>query len=72
MSDGKCTYCGHQDLEPGFLADHQQPGFGVWVEGELERGIFGGAKLVGRPKWLVDARRCPQCSHLELFASRQL
>ncbi|MGW0594231.1 hypothetical protein [Streptosporangium sp. NPDC002607] len=72
MSDGKCTQCGHQGLEPGFLADRQQAGFGIWVEGELERGILGGAKLMGRSKWVVDARRCPNCFHLELFAHHQL
>ncbi|WP_084008681.1 hypothetical protein [Planomonospora sphaerica] len=72
MSDGKCTHCGHQGLETGFLADRQQPGFGIWVEGELEVGLLGGAKMMGRPKWVVDARRCPRCYHLELFTSRQL
>ncbi|WP_327087891.1 hypothetical protein OIE66_37100 [Nonomuraea sp. NBC_01738] len=50
-------------------AQAQTPGFAVWVEGEMERGIFGGVKLMGRPKWQVEAYRCPHCSHLELFAS---
>ncbi|NRQ30709.1 hypothetical protein HII36_02505 [Nonomuraea sp. NN258] len=72
MSDEKCTHCGHQGLEPGFLSDRQQPTFDVWVEGELERGLLGGPKLMGRPKWIVDAHRCPQCHHLELFARHQL
>lgn len=49
----------------------QSKGFAHWVEGALERGVFGGARLMGRPKWEVDAYRCPQCGHLELFAGRR-
>ncbi|MEV0595013.1 hypothetical protein [Nonomuraea cavernae] len=45
-------------------------GFSRWVEGRLERGIFGGAKLMGRPKWEITAYRCPSCFHLELFADK--
>jgi hypothetical protein len=72
VADFRCTHCGETGLEPGFIKDggeHAQ-GFAQWVEGELERGIFGGAKLMGRPKWQVDAYRCPRCFHLELFAGR--
>ena len=74
MPDRKCTRCGHEGLEPGFISDAQAqtPGFAVWVEGEMEVGFFGGVKLRGRPKWQVDAHRCPNCFHLELFANRQL
>ncbi|MEV8636483.1 hypothetical protein AB0395_33035 [Streptosporangium sp. NPDC051023] len=77
MSDGKCTQCGHEGLEPGFISDPQthrpqRPGFAIWVEGELKRGFFGGVKLRDRPKWQVEAHRCPNCSHLELFANHLL
>ena len=74
MSDGKCSQCGNEGLEPGFLSDAQAqtPGFAVWVDGELEQGVFGGVKLWGRPKFQVDAYRCPNCSHLELFTSYEI
>lgn len=65
-----CSACQAGDLVPGFIADSGQSaqGFARWVEGALERGIFGGAKLMGRPKWQVDAYRCQRCGHLELYA----
>ena len=44
-------------------------GFGRWVEGALEKGPLGGARLSGRPKRQIDAYRCPNCSHLELYAT---
>ncbi|WP_165974861.1 hypothetical protein [Nonomuraea deserti] len=43
-------------------------GYVRWVEGALERGLFGGAKLFGRAKWEIEAYRCRSCHHLELFA----
>jgi hypothetical protein len=71
MTDGKCTYCGANGLEPGFVRDSGEgsKGYARWVEGALERGIFGGAKTFSRPHWKVDAYRCRQCGHLELFAT---
>lgn len=73
MKDIRCTHCGAAGLEPGFLDDLGQGsrGFTSWVEGELERGLLGGARTMGRPRWLVDAYRCPLCDHLELFATRR-
>jgi hypothetical protein len=71
MADLHCTHCGENGLEPGFIMDGgESKGFARWVEGALERGIFGGAKLMGRPKWEIDAYRCGHCHHLELFATR--
>ncbi|MDN3359118.1 hypothetical protein [Actinomadura sp. DC4] len=71
MNELKCTYCGATGLEPGFILDSGggSPGYTRWVEGRLERGVFGGAKLARRPKWRVEAFRCPRCLHLEMFAS---
>ncbi|MEO3794519.1 PF20097 family protein [Nonomuraea sp. B10E15] len=70
MSILRCTHCGEESLEPGFIMDSGQSsqGYVRWVEGPLERGLFGGAKLFGRPKWQVEAYRCRTCHHLELFA----
>lgn len=72
MSELHCTHCGENALEPGFIMDSGESakGFARWVEGALERGVFGGAKLMGRPKWEIDAYRCRHCHHLELFAVR--
>ena len=70
MSDRKCTHCGATGLEPGFIRDAGEgsQGFARWVEGALQRGVFGGAKVMGRPQWEIDVYRCPRCRHLELFA----
>jgi hypothetical protein len=73
MNDVKCTYCGAIGLEPGFILDSGEGsrGFTRWVEGALERGTFGGAKVFRRPHWKVDVFRCPQCRHLEMFAGER-
>lgn len=71
METLRCTQCGEEGLEPGFIMDQgDSQGFARWVEGALERGPFGGARLMGRPKWQIDAYRCRTCNHLELFATR--
>lgn len=44
-------------------------GYTRWIEGALHRGVFGGAKLMGRPQWQIDVFRCPRCKHLEMFAT---
>ncbi|WP_328886557.1 hypothetical protein [Streptomyces sp. NBC_00316] len=66
----RCTHCGTVGLEPGFVEDAGQHsrGFARWIQGALERGPFGGAKRMGKPTWQIDAYRCPNCAHLELFA----
>ena len=66
----KCAACGSPALQPGFIMDSGQSaqGFSAWVEGELERGIFGGAKLMGRPKYVVEAYRCGDCFFLNHYA----
>ncbi|MEU7062535.1 hypothetical protein ACIA6C_18130 [Streptomyces sp. NPDC051578] len=71
MTDMRCTFCGAGDLEPGFAEDAGQsaPGYTRWIAGPLERGLFGGAKLMGRPRRQIDAWRCRTCGHLELFAT---
>jgi hypothetical protein len=59
-------------LEPGFIEDSGQGshGYGRWMAGALEKGPLGGAKRMGRPRWQIDAYRCPNCTHLELFATQ--
>ncbi|MCB5164571.1 hypothetical protein LG634_06950 [Streptomyces bambusae] len=69
----RCTHCGTVGLEAGFVEDAGQHsrGYARWIQGALERGIFGGAKRIGRPAWRIDAFRCPACAHLELFAGER-
>lgn len=65
-----CAACGGNDLEPGFLLDRGEgaQGFTQWVQGALQRGIFGGAKVMGKPKFVVEALRCRRCGFLNLYA----
>ncbi|MFJ9176481.1 hypothetical protein [Streptomyces sp. NPDC102360] len=74
MTDNTCTQCGTGGLEDGFIEDagEHSRGYARWIEGALERGIFGGAKRLGRPRRRIEARRCPKCGHLELFAIDQV
>ncbi|WP_431981473.1 hypothetical protein [Streptomyces qinglanensis] len=73
MQNVTCTHCGAADPEPGFVEDSGQNarGYARWIAGHLERGIFGGAKRMGRPNRQIDAYRCHQCGHLELFATHE-
>lgn len=66
----RCSQCGTVGLEPGFTSDTGQGsrGFARWIAGPLEFGLMGGAKLMGRHSVAIHAFRCPNCSHLELFA----
>ncbi|MCP9963279.1 hypothetical protein LUX05_21390 [Streptomyces somaliensis] len=73
MENSKCTQCGTVGLEPGFVEDggERSRGYARWISGPLELGILGGAKRMGRPRWQIDAGRCPRCGHLELFANER-
>ncbi|GAA0252622.1 hypothetical protein [Cryptosporangium japonicum] len=65
-----CTGCGAQEFDEGFLEDggESSRGYTRWIEGPLQRGIFGGARTMGKPRREVRAFRCRQCGHLELYA----
>ncbi|WP_433256176.1 hypothetical protein ACQPYK_16635 [Streptosporangium sp. CA-135522] len=69
----RCTQCDGTDLEQGFIEDdgEHSHGYSRWIQGPLERGLFGGAKRLWRARWTIDAFRCTRCSHLELFARSQ-
>ncbi|MBP2706437.1 hypothetical protein JOL79_21740 [Microbispora sp. RL4-1S] len=66
----KCTQCGSTDLDSGFIEDsgERSKGYSRWIAGPLEIGLLGGARRLGKPRWAIEAFRCVQCSHLELFA----
>ncbi|WP_218006153.1 hypothetical protein, partial [Nocardia tenerifensis] len=63
-----CTHCDSENLMPGFIEDSgdSSRGHARWVEGPLEIGYWGAIRT-GRAHWLVDAYRCADCFHLELF-----
>ncbi|HEX6356250.1 hypothetical protein [Actinophytocola sp.] len=71
MAVKSCTACGNEELEPGFMSDEgAHPGFGRWIRGELQTGIFGGAKVYNKELFEVSAYRCTRCFHLELYAEK--
>jgi hypothetical protein len=64
-----CSECGGK-FQIGFIPDWI--GGGVvqhsWVEGKLERNIFGMLKRKGRKNYNVFAYRCQQCGLLKFYA----
>ncbi len=68
-----CGQCGSTTLKPGFLSDFGQGAQGdtQWVEGPVERGVFGVAKLWRKGRWQVNAFCCAHCGHLELFVGEK-
>jgi hypothetical protein len=69
VSDRACTACRSVALEAGFLEDmgENSQGYSRWIAGPLERGLFGGAKRMGKERYPVEALRCTVCGHLELY-----
>lgn len=67
-----CTRCGGA-LRQGFLEDKGDRGAIAasrvlsWIDGPGEKGVFGGAKVLGKNRYDVQAFRCENCGHLDLF-----
>jgi hypothetical protein len=70
MAPEKCTHCGSETLEPGFIEDtgESSMGYARWIAGPLETGTFGRARRLGKQRWRITAYRCSLCHHVELFA----
>jgi hypothetical protein len=73
MSDERrCSRCEGQ-LRLGFLEDKGERGSIAasrvlsWIDGRAEKGVFGGAKVLGKSRHDVTAYRCESCGHLDLF-----
>jgi hypothetical protein len=73
MTDERtCSLC-DSGLRLGFLEDKGERGaIGAsrvlsWIDGQAEKGVFGGAKVLGKRRHDVKAYRCDQCGHLDLF-----
>jgi hypothetical protein len=72
MEPMRCRWCGEGELEAGYLEDSYEASWSTniaWIAGPVQRGLLGGAKRKGRKRQEVDAYRCAQCSHIELFVS---
>ena len=75
----KCTACGGA-LEDGFIPDvgTAQTWVACWVAGAptTDKGVWerfrtgGGVSMEGVEAKAIEARRCVECGHLELFATR--
>jgi hypothetical protein len=65
-----CSACG-SSTEPGFLEDmgESSQGYTRWIPGALQRGLFGGAKKMGKERFAVAAWRCRTCRHLDLYTA---
>jgi hypothetical protein len=68
--EGECSFCGATGLEPGYIVDWTQGGTLIarWVRGLPEFGVLGTLRPRRREQVPMTAYRCPECSHLELFA----
>jgi len=73
MATPHCTACQSVAMEPGFVEDagESSRGYSRWIAGPLEKGVFGGAKRMGRTKHTIAAYRCTVCGHLDLYAAEQ-
>lgn len=72
-SEPSCSACGAESLEPGFVEDagESSQGYARWIPGPLERGLFGGARRLGKQRFMIEAHRCARCGFLMLFARSQ-
>lgn len=68
----RCSRC-EGALHLGFLEDKGERGaIGAsrvlsWIDGQAQKGPFGGAKVLGKQRHGVAAYRCGECGHLDLF-----
>lgn len=71
MADPQCSACQSVALDQGFVegSGESSRGYARWIAGSLEKGLFGGAKRMGRPKRTITAYRCTVCGHLDLYAA---
>ena len=65
----RCSQCGNEFFEEGFVSDEGKGANGVarWTPGPPVRGLFGLLKLAGRRRHPILAFRCTICHHLSLF-----
>lgn len=62
-----CSRCDGR-LQEGFIEDRGETPMALrWIAGSLEKGLFGGAKVMFKDRYDITAYRCGQCGHLDLF-----
>jgi hypothetical protein len=64
----RCGQCGGS-MKGGFLRDLNQhrAESTFWIEGPIERSLFFGVKVRGKPRGEVQALRCDTCGGVELY-----
>jgi predicted nucleic-acid-binding Zn-ribbon protein len=63
-----CPKC-DTTMEVGFVLDKGYSAAGEWIEGEMEKGFWGGIKdFLDRKRYQMTAYRCPGCGYVELYA----
>jgi len=68
MASQHCSACQAPGVDPGFIEDAGgDRGYLRWISGPLERGVFGGAKRMGKKRYPIEAQRCTECGHLDLY-----
>jgi hypothetical protein len=69
MAGARCSACGGDELEPGFLEDSGEGSSGDvrWIRGPRELGFLGGTRRRGKQRYRVETYRCLNCSHLDLY-----
>ncbi len=73
----QCPKCTGQMVK-GFVLDRDNVfGFAAdrlprWVDGEPERGVSGGWKIVGKKTYEINrADRCEYCGYLEFYTGQE-
>ncbi|MFI9506532.1 hypothetical protein [Nocardia sp. NPDC052566] len=69
MEELHCTHCGATGLELGYIEDTGLSAWARarWISGPLQRNRLGGVQRSGGLRYPIDAYRCRECAHLELF-----
>lgn len=65
----KCSGCGSDQQEHGFLYDTSEGASSCWVKADVGEAIWKvGLRISGRDSRIVHSFRCSRCGKLELFA----
>lgn len=70
MRELACIRC-QGSMEAGIVIDSTYGGTvqPTWVEGQPQRSIWTGLKLVGAVRMPITTYRCPRCGYLESYAA---
>jgi hypothetical protein len=69
MSGATCPYC-KVPMQEGFVVDNARTRMVTeWVEGKPEYNFLSSVKVGGKVMIQIATYRCPQCGHLESYAT---